>query len=498
MIHIEAKNPSYLEKRIDYFILPVYRNQTLHTQEWSELDATFHQQLSQMLQTGEISDQKGKVTILHTLGQLTATRLVFLGMGEMAELDFISARDAFAKAVQQLKTEASGKSLAILLTEQTNLGPERLTQAVGEAFLLGTYAYEGYRAIPKHKPSFQTVEIVVHEEQEAKAETGLQLAQAFSTGTNLARTLVNEPGNYLPPHELANRAIEVAKRYGMSYELLAKDKLEELNMGGVLSVAQGSAELPYVVVIKYQGKEQWEDVIGLIGKGVTFDTGGISIKPVAGMEEMKTDMGGSAAMIGAMEAIGRLQPAVNIMMVIGCVENMPSGTAYKPGDVITTMSGKTVEIITTDAEGRLVLADCITYAKQQGVSCLVDCATLTGGIVVALGHVATGLMTNNQQLANEMLQAAQYCGERLWQLPTFPEYRELNKSHVADLKNSGGRYGHAIIAGVFLQEFAEETPWVHVDIAGTASQSKTTPLGPIGATGAMVRSIAQFLLQRAN
>ncbi|TPG82056.1 leucyl aminopeptidase [Brevibacillus laterosporus] len=498
MIHIETKTSSYLEKKTDYLIIPIYQDQTIHTDEWNNLDTAFHQQISHMIKAGEISDQKGKVTIIHTLGQLSVTRLVFVGMGVMTGLDFVSARDAFAKVVQQLKVEASEKSLSILLTVQTDLDMERLTQAVGEAFLLGTYAYEGYRAISKNKPSFQTVEILVHDEQKDKAERGLQIAQAFGTGTNLARTLVNEPGNYLPPHELARRAIEMAKRYGMSYELLAKDKLEELNMGGVLSVAQGSAELPYVVVVKYQGKEQWEDVIGLIGKGVTFDTGGISIKPVAGMEDMKTDMGGSAAMIGAMEAIGRLQPAVNIMMVIGCVENMPSGTAFKPGDVITTMNGKTVEIITTDAEGRLVLADCITYAKQQGVSCLVDCATLTGGVVVALGHVSTGLMTNDQQLANELFQAADYCGERLWQLPTFPEYRELNKSHVADLKNSGGRYGHAIIAGVFLQEFAEDTPWVHLDIAGTASQTKTTPLGPIGATGAMVRSIAQFLLQRTK
>ncbi|MCK9905516.1 leucyl aminopeptidase, partial [Frankia sp. Cpl3] len=222
------------------------------------------------------------------------------------------------------------------------------------------------------------------------------------------------------------------------------------------------------------------------------------IKPVAGMEEMKSDMGGSATLIGVMEAIGQLKLKVNVMLVVGCVENMPSGTAFRPGDVITTMSGKTVEIITTDAEGRLVLADCITYAKEQGVDCLIDCATLTGGVVVALGTISSGAMTNDQKLVEEVLKGAEQAGERLWQLPTFAEYRELNKSRFADLKNSGGRYGHAIIAGVFLQEFVGDTPWVHLDIAGTAYITTPSDLHPGGGTGAMTRGVAQFVLNKSE
>ena len=483
----------------DELVIPLWRGEEI-AEVYPELNQLFDGALAAMQKEKEISGDAKALTVLHTMGKLSAKKLLITGMGKPESSDFRSARSAFARAAKSAAAKGKEKVVAVDLRSQGGLVLERLAHAAAEAFGLATYHYEGYRSKPKRESEpIATVHLLVESDEEAAAAMiGVMRGEAFAQGTNLARTLVNEPGNYMTPTALKDAVVSVAKRYGMEYEVLAQDKLEELGMGGVLSVAQGSAQEPYVVVVKYQGKEKWEDAIGLIGKGVTFDTGGISIKPVAGMEDMKSDMGGAAAMIGALETLGQLKPKANVLTVIGCVENMPSGTAYKPGDVITTMSGKTVEIITTDAEGRLVLADCITYARSQGVSCLVDAATLTGGIVVALGTICSGVMTNNDELVGDILSAAGQAGERLWQLPTFEEYRELNKSRFADLKNSGGRYGHGIIGGVFLQEFVEDTPWAHLDIAGTAYAASAGELHPSGATGVMVRTIAQFVLNRSE
>lgn len=487
------------ETPCDELLIPLWKGETL-AEVYPELDQAFAGGLGELQEEQEIKGEVKSVAIVHTMGRLAAKKLIVVGMGDPDTFDFVAARTAWGRAAKTVFAKGKDKSIAIDLLTTDKLAPERLAQAVTEAFGLADYHYEGYRKqVKREQQPVAEVRIMVGEEmEEAKVGEGVNRGLALVAGTNLARTLVNEPGNYLVPRALKDAAVEVATRHGMEVVVLGQEQLEELGMGGVLSVAQGSAQEPYVVAIRYQGRETWDDVIGLVGKGVTFDTGGISIKPVAGMENMKSDMGGAASVLGAVEALGRIKPKVNVLAVIGTVENMPSGTAYRPGDVITTMSGKTVEIITTDAEGRLVLADCITYAKQQGVSCLVDAATLTGGVSVALGNICSGAMTNNQQLMDELLAAADVAGERLWQLPTFPEYRELNKSHFADLKNSGGRYGHAIIGGVFLQEFAEDTPWVHLDIAGTAYASSTKDMQPYGGTGVMTRTLVQFVTSRSQ
>lgn len=486
------------ETPCEELLVPLWKGESL-AEVYPELDQAFAGGLGELQEEQEIKGDAKAVSVVHTMGRLAAKKLVVVGMGEPETFDFVSARAAWGRAAKTVVAKGSGKSLAIDLPTTDRLAPERQAQAVTEAFGLAAYHYEGYRKKAKRESQpVAEVRILAAEDAEDAVFAGVVRGLALVAGTNLARTLVNEPGNYLTPRALKDAAVEVATRHGMSVEVLGQEQLEELGMGGVLSVAQGSAQEPYVIAIRYQGRDVWDDVIGLVGKGVTFDTGGISIKPVAGMENMKSDMGGAAAILGALEVLGRLKPSVNVLAVIGTVENMPSGTAFRPGDVITTMSGKTVEIITTDAEGRLVLADCISYAKQQGVSCLVDAATLTGGVVVALGHYCSGAMTNNQELMNEVLAAAEEAGERLWQLPAFEEYRELNKSHFADLKNSGGRYGHCIVGGVFLQEFAEETPWVHLDIAGTAYTSNASDMQPIGGTGVMTRTIAQFVTSRSQ
>ncbi|MBO8163409.1 MAG: leucyl aminopeptidase [Brevibacillus sp.] len=497
MIKVEEKRAELTAVACDDLVIGLFKGDAFEA-ELAVLDQKLEGALTQLLKDQEISAEEKRVAAVYTLGRAAAKRIVFVGLGERKDFCFVKARDGFARCVKAIVQKGESRQVACWLPKQGGLSAERFAQAVTEAFYLASYKYEGYRQKPQQKNPIAGVTLYVEAGDLTAAEEGRRKGAALASGTNLARDLVNMPGNYLQPEELKAQAVAVAERYGMAYEVLDREKLKELGMGGVLAVAQGSAAPPYVVVVKYQGRQTWDQVIGLIGKGVTFDSGGISIKPVSGMHEMKSDMGGAAALIGTLEAIGRLRPAVNVMAVIGCVENMPSGTAYRPGDVITTMSGKTVEIITTDAEGRLVLADCITYAKQQGVDCLIDCATLTGGIVVALGNVCSGAMTNNQAMADELLACAEYAGERLWQLPTFEEYRELNKSKVADLKNSGGRNGHGIIGGVFLQEFAEDTPWVHLDVAGTAYLSTATDINPAGGTGVMTRTITQFVLGRSQ
>ncbi|MBG9942864.1 leucyl aminopeptidase [Brevibacillus formosus] len=482
----------------DELIVPLWKGEEI-SQVYPELDEAFGGSLSGLQQDKEVTGEAKEITVVHGMNSVAAKKLLIVGMGEPGKFDFVAARNAWGRAAKTVVGKGNGKTVVIDLPTTEHLSADRLAQAVTEAFGLAEYNYEGYRQKAKREfDPIATVQILAADADASLVQAGVARGSALVSGTNLARTLVNEPANYLTPRALKDAMVEVANRYGMTVEVMEKAKLEELGMGGVLSVAKGSELEPYVVVVKYQGRDTWDDVIGLIGKGVTFDTGGISIKPVAGMEDMKSDMGGAAAMIGALEALGQIKPKVNVLAVVGTVENMPSGTAFRPGDVITTMSGKTVEIITTDAEGRLVLADCITYAKEQGVSCLVDAATLTGGIVVALGHFCSGAMTNDKALLDELMNAADVAGERLWQLPTFDEYRSLNKSRFADLKNSGGRYGHGIIGGVFLQEFVGDTPWVHLDIAGTAYTASAGDMQPAGGTGAMTRTIVEFVSSRSE
>jgi len=496
-VTVEKRTP-LVNAACDELIVPLWKGEEL-AEVYPELEQAFGGSLSVLQKDREISGDAKEVAVIHGMGKIAAKKLLVVGMGAPEKFDFVAARVAWGRAAKTVVSKGKGKTVTIDLPTTDKLAADRLAQAVTEAFGLADYHYEGYRQKPKRESEpVASVRILAADDAAEPVRAGVQFGRALVSGTNLARTLVNEPANYLTPQALKDAMVEVADRYGMSVEVLEQARLEELGMGGVLSVAKGSELAPYVVAVKYQGRETWDDVIGLVGKGVTFDTGGISIKPVAGMEDMKSDMGGAAAMIGALEALGQIKPKANVLAVIGTVENMPSGTAYRPSDVITTMSGKTVEIITTDAEGRLVLADCITYVKQQGVSCLVDAATLTGGIVVALGHYCSGAMTNHQGLMDELLKAADVAGERLWQLPTFDEYRDLNKSRFADLKNSGGRYGHGIIGGVFLQEFAGDTPWVHLDIAGTAYHASTGDLQPSGGTGVMTRTIAQFVTSRSQ
>ncbi len=318
-------------------------------------------------------------------------------------------------------------------------------------------------------------------------------ARIIGESQNFTRDLVNEPSNRMTPTILADRACKMAQEVGLKCEVYGADKIKELKMGAFWGVAQGSDEPPALIVLRYEPADAPANpVLGLVGKGITFDTGGISIKPADGMEKMKYDMAGGAAMLGAMRAIALLKPKVKVIGIVCATENMPSGKAQKPGDVQIAMSGKSIEIINTDAEGRLVLADGLFYARQLGCTHLVDAATLTGAVVVALGYVNAGVFANNDDFYGRFKQALEKAGEKFWRLPLDDEYKESIKSNIADIINSGGRWGGAVTAAKFLQEFAEETPWIHLDIAGTAWMEDSKPWIAKGPSGIAVRSLVQL------
>ncbi|MBY0124275.1 leucyl aminopeptidase [Bacillus sp. S/N-304-OC-R1] len=464
----------------------------------SGLDNEFNGQLTELVKNGDLSAKKKAVSKVHTFGKIGSKRLYIVGLGRENELTFEVLREALGKTFKAVKKDKI-QDVSVLLPSFINEDVALLdaAHAVSEALTLAMYTFEGYKQ-KSNEPEKTVEHVTVYgdslDEEEIKA--ALTVGYIYGKGTNSARTLVNLPGNMLTATDMANYALELAAKYSFEAEILEKEDMLRLGMGALLAVNQGSVEPPKMIVLKYQGKEEWTDVIGLVGKGITFDTGGYSIKPKDGIVGMKSDMGGAAAVLGAMEIIGELKPEQNVVAVIPSTDNMISGNALKPDDVITSMSGKTIEVLNTDAEGRLALADAVTYAKHHGANYIVDVATLTGGVIVALGNETTGALTNNEVLWEQVLEASYEAGEPIWRLPLFEKDKQrIRSSKIADLNNSPGREGHAIMGGGFVGEFAEGTPWVHLDIAGTATTRKDHDLGPSGATGAMVRTLA-LLVER--
>ncbi|MFJ5713827.1 leucyl aminopeptidase [Neobacillus sp. NPDC093127] len=462
----------------------------------TKLDAEFNGQLTELVKSGDISAKLKSISKVHSFGNIGSKRVWFVGLGKEKELTFEKLKEAFGKLFKNVtasKLEETAIYLDSFITEE--LDGLDAAHALSEAFALATYQFEGYKQ-KSNEPEKRLEQLNVYSElfAEEDVQVSLSVGYAFGKAANSARTLVNTPGNLLTATDMANYAMELGAKYDFEVEILEKAEIEKLGMGAFLAVNQGSVEPPKMIVLKYQGKDEWKDVIGLVGKGITFDTGGYSIKTKAGIVGMKTDMGGAAAVLGAMEIIGETRPEQNVVAVIPSTDNMISGGAFKPDDVITSMSGKTIEVLNTDAEGRLVLADAVTYAKHHGAEYLVDVATLTGGVITALGLHTTGAMTNHESLYEQVLEASMEAGEQMWLLPLFESEKErVRNSKVADLNNSPGSEGHAIVAGAFIGEFAEGTPWVHLDIAGTAVTSKAYDLGPAGATGVMTRTLALFV-----
>jgi leucyl aminopeptidase len=438
---------------------------------------------AELFESGEVTGKPLDFTLLHGISGVTAKRVLLAGGGKSNKFDAAEMRKLAAAAVRFLKPKGI-KRIAIAI-EGAFAGPDFASAAV-EGAILGDYEPDRYKT-GGDKKSLESVAIAGGDEGAVKR------GQILAESQNFARALANEPANLLTPLKMADAARAMCSGNGLECDVLERAAMEQLGMGALLGVAQGSAEPPVLIVIRYKpAAAKSKDHLGLVGKGVTFDTGGISIKPSDGMEKMKYDMSGGAAMMGAMRAIAQLKPALTVTAFIPCVENMPGSRAQRPGDIVTAMSGKTIEVLNTDAEGRLILADAMAYARKQGVTHMVDAATLTGAIVVALAHIHVGLFSNDDAMRDRVLAAAKAEGERMWAMPLDDDYKEYLKSAFADLGNIGGRWGGAITAASFLKEFAEETPWVHLDIAGTAWLDDAKPYMAKGPTGVPVRTMVRL------
>lgn len=452
--------------------------------------------LAELRKAGEFTGKLYETVTLHRPQGCDARRLIVVGGGAADKFSAVEARRVAGVLVRQLKPKGI-RSVVLALGDKATA---ETAQAAAEGAILGDWEADKYKTDPKRREravdSFAIALLSSAADGETKSfESAVNNGRIVGEAQNLARDLVNEPANQLTPAKLAKAAEEMAAETGLGFELLDRDAMTTLGMGSLLGVAQGSDNPPFLIVLKYKpAREFGGDQLALIGKGVTFDTGGISIKPADGMEKMKYDMAGAAAVIGAMRAIAELKPSLPVTGYIPTVENMVNGNAQRPGDIVTSMAGKTIEVLNTDAEGRLILADAITYARRQGATHLIDAATLTGAIGIALGHHNMGVFTNNDRLFNQFMQAAKAAGEKGWQLPMDEEYKEYLKSAFADLPNIGGRYGGSITAAWFLREFADPTPWVHLDIASTAWLDDGKAWLSKGPSGVAVRSFVHLAL----
>ena len=447
-----------------------------------------------VIASGEVTGKNFETTLLHGPGNLEAKRLLIVGGGKDKSFSSYELRRVVGAAVRALKSKTI-RSFAFVLP--ASISSEEAAKASVEGAFIGNFDPDVYKSDRKDQ-KIDSLTIVASGDQ-AKLQQAMEQGRIIGESQNFTRVLVNEPSNRMTPTILADHAKKMCAEVGLKCEVYGADKIKELKMGAFWSVAQGSDEPPALIIMRYEPAGAPErPVLGLVGKGITFDTGGISIKPADGMEKMKYDMAGGAAMIGAMRAIAILKPKMKVIGIVCATENMPSGKAQKPGDVQIAMSGKSIEIINTDAEGRLVLADGLYYARQLGCTHLIDAATLTGACVVALGYINAGIFANDDRMYERFEQALNKAGEKMWRLPLDDEYKESIRSNIADIMNSGGRWGGAVTAAMFLKEFAEETPWLHLDIAGTAWMEDNKPWIAKGPSGIAVRSLVQFVQDFAS
>lgn len=459
------------------------------------LDERLGGRLGRARELKDLTGKHGETTFLYGDGAIPAARVLVVGIGKAADLTVERVRRAASVVARQLRRKEV-KRAAVALPADT---PPEYVRAIADGLTVGDFDGGLYKSDRKER-AIESVALGLAGAA-APASWGEPLAQglAIGAGVNTARALAMEPGGHLTPLGLAARARKVAAAAGLEIDVLERDRLEELKAGALLGVARGSDEPPCLIVLRYRsGNSSDAPLLAIVGKGVTFDSGGISIKPAGSMHEMKFDMAGGAAAIGAMQAIAALRPARDVLGLVPATENLPSGRSMKPGDVLTAMNGKTIEVLNTDAEGRLILADALGYAQKLGATHLVDAATLTGACVTALGNHVSGLFGTPDDWVDRVRKAADRAGDRVWPMPLFPEYREQLKSDVADLANVGGRAGGACTAAAFIREFVEDArPWAHLDIAGTAYTSSDRPHQPSGATGAATRLFVELALELA-
>jgi leucyl aminopeptidase len=505
------------EADVQALAVPVFKDEKAHEGFLRELDEASGGLVKSVIESEELKGKEGETAylLLPEGGALKARRLLLVGVGERESYGLGQVSQMAGAAVRALRAR-NVKSIGLVMrggeaAEET----ARSAQAAVEGAVMSLFDPDKYRTIDKEERAVERLVVVA---QGAGADALRQAAErgrVVGESANFTRDMANEPGVYMTPTVMAQRAQQVANEFGLDIDVLDRARMEALGMGSLLSVARGSDEPPALIVLKYtpaggarvdlaeagkqsDGNNDGGELLALVGKGVTFDSGGISIKPGENMELMKYDMTGGATVIGVMRAVAQLKPPFPVLGVVPATENLPSGKATKPGDVVRAMSGKTIEIINTDAEGRLILADAIAYAKRLGATRVVDLATLTGAVSIALGDVNTGILGTDQELIDELIESGREVGEKLWQLPLDKEYTRQIKSDIADIKNVGGRKAGTITAAAFLKEFADGLSWAHLDIAGTAWGDEQKPFRSKGPTGVAVRTLVNFIERNAR
>jgi leucyl aminopeptidase len=468
--------------------------------EYKELNQACGSALSQWLKLGDFNGKSNETALLYVTGKIRYQRILVVGLGDRKNLDLNTLRQAagvVARQSQKLKAVKIG--LAVHVPTTSELDSELIGQTLTEGAIVGGYSYQDH--LSNNSDSSKTrlaakLTILVSDARSlANVKKGARVGEILATAQNQARMIANRPGCEINPPVLAKEAQKLARETGLKCKVFDEKKLAEMKMNGILAVGGGSVSKPRLIMLEYNGRKGKKDAVDavVIGKAITFDSGGLSLKTSAGMEDMKFDKSGGCNVLGIMSAVAKLKPSLNVVGLIPSAENMPSHTSYRPGDIITTYSGKTVEVQNTDAEGRMILCDALAYAAKMKPKAILDMATLTGACVVALGNHHAGLFGNNDALKGKILHASKCSGEPVWPMPSGSEYLEQMKSKIADLKNVDGREGGCCTAAAFLGEFAGETPWVHLDIAGTADTNKEKPYRAIGATGYMVRLVLEYL-----
>ncbi len=495
-MEFSVKSGTPEKQRSGCLIVGVFESRKLSS-VGEQIDEVSGGALSAILRRGDLEGKSGQTLLLHNLPNLPSERVLLIGCGKEKEFNDARYRDVTARAVNALK-DTGATEVTSYLTDLEVKGHDDIAWKVRQAVEITqatVYRFDQMKSKPSTaRRALKRVILAVPKRSDLPAgELAVQQGMAIAAGMKLVRDLGNLPGNICTPTYLAEQALELGQRAGLKVSVLERDEIETLGMGSFLSVARGSREPPKFIILEYRAGKDSEAPIALVGKGITFDSGGISIKPGDRMDEMKYDMCGAATVLGTMQAVSELKLPLNIVGLIPTCENLPGGLATKPGDIVKSMSGQTIEILNTDAEGRLILCDALTYAERYNPVAVVDIATLTGACVVALGGHASGLLANNDQLARELINAGKYTYDRAWQLPLWDEYKQQLDSNFADMANIGGREGGTITAACFLSRFTKHYKWAHLDIAGTAWKSGKEK----GATGRPVPLLTQFLINRA-
>jgi leucyl aminopeptidase len=501
---IQTSSGRFAEADVQALAVAVFKDERADEGFLKELDATTSGLVRSVLESEEMKGKEGESVYLHLPSGgdgAKAKRLLLVGVGERADYSRAQVSQFAGAAIRTLR--ARNVKTVGLVPRFDDVDATLTASAAVEGAFIGLFEPDKYRTIDKEERNVERLIVISEGADEDALRQGAERGRIVGESVNFTRDLANEPGAYMTPTIMAERAQEVANQFGLEIDVLDQARMEQEGMGALLSVARGSDQPPKMMVLIYmpegkQSVEEGEDYLALVGKGITFDTGGISIKPSENMELMKYDMTGGATVLGVMRAVAQLKPPIPILGIVPSTENMPSGKATKPGDVVRAMSGKTIEVINTDAEGRLILADAVSYAKKLGATRVIDMATLTGAVSIALGDVNTGILGTDQQLINEVIESGREVGEKFWQLPLDKEYTKQIKSDIADIKNVGGRKAGTITAAAFIKEFADGISWAHLDIAGTAWGDEAKPFRAKGPTGVAVRTLLNFVKRSSD